>query len=380
MLAIGLMSGTSLDGIDAALIETDGEAFVRPIAFRGEPYSDAARAQLAEATRMALTFDKPRASPPVVAAGELITRAHVFAVHKLLADAGVAAADVDVIGFHGQTIAHRPDRRWTWQIGDGAAVARATGITTVSDFRSADVAAGGQGAPLLPVYHAALAAGLEGPVAVLNLGGVGNITFIPGGRDMHDSREMSPERAQMTDRDGLVAFDTGPANGLVDSWVEAETGARYDAGGALAASGQVDETVLTAMLDHPFFDAPPPKSLDRNDFTIQPARGLSAADGAATLTAFTAATVAEALRHLPARPVRLLVAGGGRHNPTMLAMIAARTGLVVEPTDVLGWNGDALEAEGFAYMAVRTLKGLAISFPGTTGVPVAMAGGVVDRV
>ncbi len=380
MLAIGLMSGTSLDGIDAALIETDGEAFVRPIAFRGEPYSDAARAQLAEATRMALTFDKPRASPPVVAAGELITRAHVFAVHKLLADAGVAAADVDVIGFHGQTIAHRPDRRWTWQIGDGAAVARATGITTVSDFRSADVAAGGQGAPLLPVYHAALAAGLEGPVAVLNLGGVGNITFIPGGRDMHDSREMSPERAQMMDRDGLVAFDTGPANGLIDSWVEAETGARYDAGGALAASGRVDETVLTAMLDHPFFDAPPPKSLDRNDFTIQPARGLSAADGAATLSAFTAATVAEALRHLPARPVRLLVAGGGRHNPTMLAMIAARTGLVVEPTDVLGWNGDALEAEGFAYMAVRTLKGLTISFPGTTGVPVAMAGGVVDRV
>ncbi len=379
MLAIGLMSGTSLDGIDAALIETDGEAFVWPIAFRGEPYSDAARAQLAEATRMALTFDKPRASPPVVAAGDLITRAHVFAVHKLLADAGVAAADVDVIGFHGQTIAHRPDRRWTWQIGDGAAVARATGITTVSDFRSADVAAGGQGAPLLPVYHAALAAGLEGPVAVLNLGGVGNITFIPGGRDMHDSREMSPERAQMIDRDGLVAFDTGPANGLIDSWVEAETGARYDAGGALAASGRVDETVLTAMLDHPFFDAPPPKSLDRNDFTIQPARGLSAADGAATLTAFTAATVAEALRHLPARPVRLLVAGGGRHNPTMLAMIAARTGLVVEPTDVLGWNGDALEAEGFAYMAVRTLKGLAISFPGTTGVPVAMAGGVVDR-
>ncbi len=379
MLAIGLMSGTSLDGIDAALIETDGEAFVRPIAFRGEPYSDAARAQLAEATRMALTFDKPRASPPVVAAGELITRAHVFAVHKLLADAGVAAAEVDVIGFHGQTIAHRPDRRWTWQIGDGVAVARATGITTVSDFRSADVAAGGQGAPLLPVYHAALAGGLEGPVAVLNLGGVGNITFIPGGRDMHDSREMSPERAQMTDRDGLVAFDTGPANGLIDSWVEAETGARYDAGGALAASGRVDETVLTAMLDHPFFDAPPPKSLDRNDFTIQPARGLSAADGAATLTAFTAATVAEALRHLPARPVRLLVAGGGRHNPTMLAMIAARTGLVVEPTDVLGWNGDALEAEGFAYMAVRTLKGLAISFPGTTGVPVAMAGGVVDR-
>ncbi len=365
MLAIGLMSGTSLDGIDAALIETDGEAMVRPIAFRGEPYSDAARAELSDATRMALTFDRPRASPPIVVAGDLITRTHVFAVHKLLADAGVAAAEVDVIGFHGQTIAHRPDRGWTWQIGDGAAMARATGITTVSDFRSADVAAGGQGAPLLPVYHAALASTLDGPVAVLNLGGVGNITFIPEATNGNDS---------------LVAFDTGPANGLIDSWVEAETGARYDKGGALAAAGRVDETVLTAMLDHPFFDAPPPKSLDRNDFTIQPARGLLAADGAATLTAFTAATVADAVRHLPARPKRLLVAGGGRHNPTMLDMIAAATRLRVEATDALGWNGDALEAEGFAYMAVRTLRGLPISFPGTTGVPAAMAGGVVHAV
>ena len=377
MLAIGLMSGTSLDGIDAALIETDGLSEVRAIAFRGEPWSDAGRAQLADATRMALTFERPRASPPLVAAGELVTRAHVFAVHKLLADAGVKAEQVDVIGFHGQTVAHRPDRRWTWQIGDGAAMARSTGITTVSDFRSADVAAGGHGAPLLPVYHAALAGALDGPIAVLNLGGVGNITFIPARQPDHLSHEMSPETLDTTG--GLVAFDTGPANGLIDSWVEQETGARYDAGGALAASGRVDEAVLTAMLDHPFFDAPAPKSLDRNDFTIQPARGLLSADGAATLTAFTAASVAEALKHLPARPKRLLVAGGGRLNPTLLGMIGAWTGLVPEPTDALGWNGDALEAEGFAYMAVRTLKGLPISFPGTTGVPRAMAGGVVDR-
>jgi anhydro-N-acetylmuramic acid kinase len=376
MLAIGLMSGTSLDGIDAALIETDGRSEVRAIAFRGEPWSDAARAQLADATRMALTFERPRASPPLVAAGELVTRAHVFAVHKLLADAGVKAEQVDVIGFHGQTVAHRPDRRWTWQIGDGAAMARSTGITTVSDFRSADVAAGGHGAPLLPVYHAALAGALDGPIAVLNLGGVANITFIPAQPD-HLSYELSPETLDPTG--GLVAFDTGPANGLIDSWVEQEIGARYDAGGALAASGRVDEAVLTAMLDHPFFDAPAPKSLDRNDFTIQPARGLSSADGAATLTAFTAASVAEALKHLPARPKRLLVAGGGRLNPTLLGMIGAWTGLVPEPTDTLGWNGDALEAEGFAYMAVRALKGLPISFPGTTGVPRAMAGGVVDR-
>lgn len=360
MLAIGLMSGTSLDGVDAALIDTDGEAAVRAIAFRGEPWSDAARAQLAEATRLALTFERPRQSPPIVAAGELVTRVHALAVQKLLREAGVAASEIGVVGFHGQTIAHRPDRRWTWQIGDGQALADATGITTVADFRSADVAAGGQGAPLLPVYHQALAAKLEPVVVVLNLGGVANITLI--GQD-----------------GALIAFDTGPANGLVDSWVEQETGQRFDQDGALAAAGRVDEAVLTAMLDHPFFAAPPPKSLDRNDFTIQPVRGLSAADGAATLTAFTAATVAEALDLLPARPRRLLVAGGGRRNATMMRMIAERTGLVPEPSDSLGWNGDAVEAEGFAYMAVRTLAGLPISFPGTTAVPAPQVGGVVFR-
>ena len=360
MLAVGLMSGTSLDGIDAALIETDGEAQVRALAFRGEPFSDAARAQLAEATALALAFERPRASPPLVAAEELITRTHVLAVQKLLRDAGVAATDVGVIGFHGQTVAHRPDRRWTWQIGDGQAMADVTGITTVADFRSADVAAGGQGAPLLPVYHAALAAGLDKPVAVLNLGGVANVTLI--GADGE-----------------LAAFDTGPANGLIDSWMEQETGERFDRDGALAAQGQVDQGILTAMLDHPFFAAPYPKSLDRNDFTIQPVRGLSAADGAATLTAFAAATVAEGLRLLPQAPRRLLVAGGGRLNPTLMAMLAQHIGLTPEPVDALGWNGDGLEAEGFAYMAVRTLKGLPISFPGTTGAPQAMAGGTVFR-
>lgn len=361
MLAIGLMSGTSLDGIDAALIETDGENAVRSVAFRGEAYSDAARTQLAQATTLALTFDKPRANPEVIAAADLITRTHVLAVQKLLRDAGCDAEQVDVIGFHGQTVAHRPDRGWTWQIGDGQALAHATGITTVADFRSADVAAGGQGAPLIPIYHAALTSAFERPLAVLNLGGVANVTWI--GADGH-----------------LIAFDTGPANGLIDRWLEAETGERFDAGGALAGAGRVVEAVLTGMLDHPFFSQPGPKSLDRNDFTIQPARGLSAADGAATLTAFTAATVADALSLLPERPKRLLVAGGGRLNATMLRMIEQRTGLTPEPVDNFGWDGDAVEAEGFAYMAVRTLKGLPISFPGTTGVPQPLAGGVVHRV
>ncbi len=358
MLAIGLMSGTSLDGIDAALIETDGRRAARAIAFRGESYSDAARAQLATATALALSYPRPRASPPLVEASGLITRTHALAVQKLLRDAGVMAAEVAVIGFHGQTVAHRPDQRWTWQIGDGQVLADATGIRTVADFRSADVAAGGQGAPLLPVYHAALSASLPGPVAILNLGGVANVTLVDGG-------------------EAVAAFDTGPANGLIDDWVAQETGARFDRDGALAAAGRVDDIVLTAMLDHPFFAAPYPKSLDRSDFTIQPARGLAAADGAATLTAFTAASVAYGLSLLPVRPQRLLVAGGGRHNPTLLRMIGERTHLVPEPVDTLGWNGDALEAEGFAYMAVRTLLGLPISFPGTTGVPRPLPGGTL---
>lgn len=360
MLAVGLMSGTSLDGIDTALIETDGEGHVRPIAFRGEPYSAQARVQLRAATELALSFDRPRASPDVVAAEALITRSHILAVRKLLAEAGVALDAVDVIGFHGQTIAHRPDRGWTWQIGDGAAMAAALGRPVVNDFRAADVAQGGQGAPLIPVYHRALAAGLERPLALLNLGGVANITWI--GRDQE-----------------LVAFDTGPANALIDDWVHQQSGADFDAGGALAATGRVDRDVLSAMLDHPFFDAPPPKSLDRGDFTTRPARGLSAADGAATLTAFTAHGVARGLALLPERPARLMVAGGGRHNATLMAMLADACGIAVAPIEHLAANGDATEAEGFAYMAVRTLRGLPISFPGTTGAPRPLAGGVVHR-
>jgi anhydro-N-acetylmuramic acid kinase len=360
MLAIGLMSGTSLDGIDAALIETDGEGIVHPIAFRSEPYSEAARKQLQEVTALALGYEKPRLSPEIGAATEMLTRRHLMVVHQLMVSAGRELAEVDVIGFHGQTVAHRPDRGWTWQIGDGAMMASALGVQVVFDLRAADVAKGGQGAPLLPVYHRALLAGADWPVVVLNLGGVGNITFI--GRD-----------------GALVAFDTGPANGLVDDWMQAEFGQSFDAGGTIAATGVIDEAVLARMLDDPWFRTPPPKSLDRADFTIEPVRGLSSADGAATLTAFTAATVALALGHLPERPTRLVVAGGGRHNATLMGMLADACEIPVEPIEALGQNGDATEAEGFAYMAVRSLKGLPISFPGTTGVPEPLTGGRLSR-
>ncbi|BBD98003.1 anhydro-N-acetylmuramic acid kinase [Sphingobium amiense] len=359
-LAIGLMSGTSRDGIDAALIETDGEAAVTPVAFHAMPYDEGFRLRLTEACARAMAMETPGFEPLIAAVEGELTELHVRAVADLLGRSGHIAEDIGVIGFHGHTVAHRPERGWTWQIGDGAGLAGAFGIAVVGDLRSADVAAGGQGAPLLPVYHRALAAGLEKPAAVLNLGGVANITFIGA--------------------DGtLIAFDTGMASGLIDNWMQTHGDAAFDEGGACAARGAVDEARLEAMMADPWFNAPPPKSIDREQFSIDPVRGLSLEDGAATLTAFTAAAVARAIEHLPERPATVHVAGGGRHNGTLMAMLAERTGAAVLPVDGLGWDGDALEAQGFAYMAVRSLKGLAISFPGTTGAPEPISGGVLFR-
>lgn len=360
MLAIGLMSGTSRDGIDAALIETDGEGAVEAVAFHAMPYDDGFRVRLAEACARAMAMEKPGFEPLIASVEAELTEYHVQAVADLLGRSGYLAEDVGVIGFHGHTVAHRPDRGWTWQIGNGAALAGAFGINVVGDLRSADVVAGGQGAPLLPVLHRALADGLAKPAAILNLGGVANITYV--GAD-----------------GALIAFDTGMASGLIDNWMQAHGAGAYDGDGAAAAKGQVDEERLAAMMADPWFAAPPPKSIDREAFTIEAVRGLSLEDGAATLTAFTAAAVARAVAHLPQPPVAIHVAGGGRHNGTMMAMLAQRTGIAVEPVDGLGWDGDALEAQGFAYMAVRHLKGLPISFPGTTGVPEPMTGGVLFR-
>ena len=365
MLAIGLMSGTSMDGIDAALIDTDGEAHVRRIAFATTPYDEPFRDRLRAACAAALAMDRPGPNPGIDAVAEELTVRHAGAVMALLAEAGVATAEVGVTGFHGQTVAHRPASGWTWQIGDGARLAALIGITTVSDFRSADVAHGGQGAPLAPGYHRALVAGLgPEPVGVLNLGGVGNLTWFG--------------RAAIGAEAAWGSFDTGPGNALIDDWVRAEAGLSHDEGGALAASGTVHEERVAAMLDLPWFDLPGPKSLDRADFGLGAVRGLSAADGAATLTAFTAATVAEALRHAAERPHRLLVTGGGRHNATLMAMLAERTGVPALPVEAVGWNGDALEAEAFAWLAVRVLAGKPTSWPETTGVRAAGSGGVID--
>lgn len=362
-LALGLMSGTSMDGVDVALIETDGRAVAAfgPTQFR--PYADAERsalrAALAQGPSLADRFERPAA---VAEAERIVTAAHVDAVREFFAVQGLGPGEISVIGFHGQTVFHDPARRLTVQIGDGLALARAIGVPVVYDFRAADVAAGGQGAPFVPVYHAALAArsGLPGPVAVLNIGGVANMTWIGG-----------------DGADDLVAFDTGPGNALIDDWCQETTGRPVDHDGRLAAAGRVDAAALDRLLDHPYFAARPPKSLDRNAFSRAPCAGLSPEDGAATLTAFTAETIAAALALVPRRPATLVVAGGGSHNPTLLAMIAERSGLAVVPAPSIGWSADFLEAQAFAYLAVRHVEGLPLSFPGTTGVPAPCRGGVL---
>ncbi|MBC7519875.1 MAG: anhydro-N-acetylmuramic acid kinase [Sandarakinorhabdus sp.] len=352
--AIGLMSGTSMDGIDAALIDTDGETIVIPRAFLSIPYEPEFVHRLKNAAAHALELHAPGPNALIDAVAAELTGLHAIAVHRLLGATGVDRADVAIIGFHGHTVAHRPDRRWTWQIGDGGLLGVATRIPVAFDFRSADVAAGGQGAPLAPGYHRARSTDLGRPLGVLNLGGVGNLTWFAG--------------------DAWGSFDTGPANALIDDWIAHHSAHRYDKNGAIAATGSIHESVLTAMLDLPWFDLAPPKSLDRADFSNQPARGLSLADGAATLTAFTAETIRLALGHVPPL-ARLLVTGGGRHNATLMAMIAHRTGVGVLPVGAVGWKGDALEAEAIAWLAVRSPAGKAISWPETTGVPMAMTGG-----
>ncbi|PWR23748.1 anhydro-N-acetylmuramic acid kinase [Zavarzinia compransoris] len=362
MRALGLMSGTSLDGIDLAMIETDGETIHALGPTRTVAHSPETRAACRQASGEAMRWRQGTPVPDsVAAAADLITEAHRRAIAGFLAEAG----PVEVIGFHGQTVMHRPAEGLTWQVGDGGRLADLFGIEVVGQFRLADVAAGGQGAPLAPLYHRALARGLagqRGPVAVLNLGGVGNVTWIS------DDPAVGP-----------VAFDTGPGNALIDDWALHHTGVPIDRDGALAGAGRVHGELVDLFRGHPFFDLPAPKSLDRDDFTGQPVRGLSAADGAATLTAFTVEAAAAARRHFPEPATRVLVTGGGRLNPVLMAMLRARLGVPVEPVETVGWRGDSLEAEAFGFLAVRSLKGLPLSMPGTTGVPGPQTGGQLFR-
>jgi anhydro-N-acetylmuramic acid kinase len=348
-----------MDGIDAAILDTDGERIAGFGPARFAPYSQEVRAKLRAGIARATEWNGQGPLPPDIAELEReLTQAHAAAVVALLADANLRASETDVIGFHGHALVHRPDRRQTLQIGSGPALAESTGIAVVNDFRSADVRAGGQGAPLVPIYHKALV-GERAPVAVVNIGGVANVTFV-------------------TNSGELIAFDTGPGNGPIDDWALKHTGVAVDKGGALAARGRVNESVIANLLQDPFFAAPPPKSLDRMAFSLDMARNLSAEDGAATLTALTARTIARSRDHVPEAQRHWLVCGGGRHNPVLMRELrAALANDVVMLAEDAGWRGDFVEAEAFAYLAVRALRGLPISFPKTTGATRPMTGGTL---
>ena len=353
--ALGMMSGTSLDGADAALIETDGVTIAATGPWRTAPYPAALR------ERLRAVIGGRGGHEDRAAAERDLTAFHADLAEALLGAAGGQGHEVALVGFPGHTVHHDPAAGRTDQIGDGAALARRLGIDVVNDFRSNDVRAGGQGAPLVPLFHAALArrSRLRTPLAVLNLGGVANVTWI-GGRDDED----------------LLAFDTGPGCALIDDWARARTGAALDRDGRLALSGTVDRAALEALMAHPYFTAPPPKSLDRNAFDSGSMHSLSAGDGAATLVAFTAEAVRRALSHMPSRPKRWLVSGGGRHNPALMAALAERLGVPCDPVEGVGWQGDALEAQAFGFLAVRSLRVLPLSLPRTTGVPRPLTGGV----
>jgi anhydro-N-acetylmuramic acid kinase len=357
--ALGLMSGTSMDGIDAAILETDGETIAAFGPTHFSPYSAAMRDRLRKAIETAggLRFDGPL--PAALAELERdLTTAHADAVPALLRSGGLSVRDIDVVGFHGQTIVHRPAEHTTLQIGSGPQLARATGVAVVGDFRSRDVRAGGEGAPIVPIYHRALV-NERGPIAVVNIGGVANVTFVGRNGD-------------------VIAFDTGPGNAPIDDWMLRHTGKPYDDGGTLARSGRVHENIIDAQLAHPYFSKLAPKSLDRMDFTADMVRNLSAADGAATLTAFTARTIAMAREHLPEIPREWIVCGGGRHNASLMsALRSALSDSVVKSAEDQSWRGDFVEAEALAFLAVRSLRGLPITFPKTTGVARAMSGGTL---
>jgi anhydro-N-acetylmuramic acid kinase len=351
--AIGVISGTSMDGIDVALIETDGVSVSGTGPGRTYAYPEALRRELLD-----FLLDPQRAqTDPLSDLEARVTDAHAAAVLRFLRETGSDKAGVNLVGLHGQTVFHRPEAGFTRQLGDGARFAAAVGIDTVNRFRHADMADGGQGAPLVPLYHQALARTLPQPLMVLNLGGVANVTYLDG--------------------EAVIAFDTGPASALIDDFMLKRRGLPYDAEGRLAAQGHVDEDLLAGLLGHPFFGAPAPKSLDRNAFHAWAAAvdGLSDADGAATLTAFTVESVAAALRHVPDRPGRWLVAGGGRLNATLMARLSQRLGVPVAPVEAEGWQGDFVEAQCFGFLAVRSRRGLPLSLPTTTGVRSPCPGG-----
>ena len=350
---IGMISGTSMDGIDIALLETDGYAHIDFGPAATAPYP----AHLREALIDFLQDPTRAQHDPLHDLERQVTTCFSQALLDFLRQHALDPNTIDLIGLHGQTVYHNPAQRFTRQLGNGAQMAQETGIAVVDQFRLNDVAQGGQGAPLVPLYHQALASTLAQPLVILNWGGVGNVTYL--------------------DENTILAFDTGPASALCDDWTRKHFHLPFDEGGRLAQQGCIDQAVLQHWLAHPFFMVPPPKSLDRNAFHahIHHHMSLDPLDGLATLTAFTIHATAKALDHMPQKPRRWLVAGGGRHNDSFMQGLAQMVQVPVEPVESVGWRGDSLEAECFAYLAQRARLGLPLSLPTTTGVPVPCSGG-----
>ncbi|MEM6811039.1 MAG: anhydro-N-acetylmuramic acid kinase [Pseudomonadota bacterium] len=346
--AIGMMSGTSLDGIDVALVRTDGMDFCELEAFECFEYSVETR----EIVQKAFGSTEPNAVTH--AAEQEITKTHIQAIKAF-------GQDADIIGFHGQTILHDPARKISWQIGDPGQIAIETGIDVIGDMRQADIQAGGQGAPLLPLCHRAFSQHIEKPIAILNLGGVGNITFL--GKERRD----------------ILAFDTGPANALMDDFIKSKTDKSYDLDGTLASAGRIDKTLLQKWLTNSYFETKPPKSLDRDEWNVSEIQNMNLEDAIATLAMFTVLSVQKAFNFLPLSPRTLYVAGGGRKNRFIMQKMNELFSFPVQLVEDIGWNGDALEAQGFGYLAVRSLKGLALTLPTTTGISEPMSGGVLYK-
>ncbi len=359
--AFGAMSGTSMDGIDLAFLETDGRQTLKFGPTASYPFAEGERALLRAAMDAAKYLARREDRPgPLAEAEALITRRHVEAIEDFLASEKIKPEAVDLVGFHGQTVAHRPERGLTVQIGDGAAVARAIGIDVAYDLRAADLAAGGQGAPLVPVYHRALAevSGAVLPLLFVNIGGGANMTHVAAGQDP-------------------IACDTGPGNALLDDLMLARTGAAMDADGAYALSGKVDEGALAALMAHSYFSQRPPKSLDRNEFSSAPIAALATPDAAATLAAFTASGILAHLKFLPEAPRMIVLCGGGARNPAIVQALAQRAPCPVRRAEDFGWDSQAIEAQAFAFLAVRSVKGLPLTFPTTTGAREPTSGGVL---
>ncbi|MDZ7904716.1 MAG: anhydro-N-acetylmuramic acid kinase [Cypionkella sp.] len=355
--ALGMMSGTSLDGVDAAMIRTDGATIFEFGPYDYRPYTDAERAVLRAA------LGKWQGEAGVAQAAEVVEAAHI--------DLAARFSGADVIGFHGQTLAHDPANGRTHQAGDGGVLATALRLPVVWDFRSADVAMGGQGAPLVPYFHHACARfiGADTPLMMLNLGGVGNVTWI------------DPNVTRPDSEGAVLAFDTGPANAPINDLMLARRGLAQDEGGALAQTGAVDHGIVDAFLRHSYFARVPPKSLDRDAFSIalHALDHLNDADAVATATAIAAASVGAGLQHFAQTPSQLLVAGGGRHNFAMMKQLGNYLKLPVQPIEFVKLNGDMLEAQAFGYLALRVMRGLPTSGPSTTGAPAHISGGQISR-